>query len=48
MSTKAAIPPEEEELDKAHRGGLPLSGNLRSDSGHLAGVSLLVTEDERE
>jgi hypothetical protein len=24
MSTKASIPPEEEELDKAHRGGLPL------------------------
>jgi hypothetical protein len=25
MSTKAAIPPEEAELSKAHRGGLPLS-----------------------
>ena len=33
MSTKAAIPPEEAELNNAYRGGLPLSGNLRSDSG---------------
>ena len=33
MSTKAAIPPEEAELNKAHRGGLPLFSNLLSDSG---------------
>jgi hypothetical protein len=33
MSTRAAIPSEEVELNKAYRGGLPLSSNLLSDSG---------------